>query len=61
MASAGAKGVKDYRRLLDDKSLDAVMVASPDHWHAQMVIDAVADCVLRVVLWRSYGFAGAGV
>jgi predicted dehydrogenase len=27
--------------LLDDKSIDAVVVATPDHWHARMVIDAV--------------------
>ncbi len=40
-ASAGAKGYDDYRRLLDDKSIDAVLVATPDHWHARMVIDAV--------------------
>lgn len=41
LASTGAKAHKDYRRLLDDKSIDAVVVATPDHWHAQMVIDAV--------------------
>ena len=40
-ASTGAKGYSDYRRVLDDKSLDVVVVATPDHWHAQMVIDAV--------------------
>ena len=40
-ASTGAKGYDDYRRLLDDKSLDAVLIATPDHWHAPMVIDAV--------------------
>ncbi|MFN7542052.1 MAG: Gfo/Idh/MocA family protein, partial [Acidobacteriota bacterium] len=41
LASTGAVGHKDYRRLLDDKSIDAVVVATPDHWHAKMVIDAV--------------------
>jgi predicted dehydrogenase len=28
----------DFRRLLDDKSLDAVVIATPDHWHATMTI-----------------------
>jgi predicted dehydrogenase len=40
-ASTGAVQYKDYRKLLEDKSLDAVIVSTPDHWHAQMVIDAV--------------------
>jgi predicted dehydrogenase len=39
-ATAGARGYDDYRRLLEDKSLDAVLVATPDHWHARMTIDA---------------------
>jgi predicted dehydrogenase len=40
-ASPGAKGYGEYRRVLDDTSLDAVVVAAPDHWHSRMMIDAV--------------------
>ena len=32
----------DYRKLLERKDVDAVLIAAPDHWHSQMVIDAVA-------------------
>jgi predicted dehydrogenase len=32
----------DYRKLLDRKGVDAVLIATPDHWHSQIVIDAVA-------------------
>lgn len=28
----------DFRRLLDDPSLDAVVIATPDHWHAWMTV-----------------------
>jgi predicted dehydrogenase len=41
-ASAGARGYVDYRRMLEDKSLDAVVIATPDHLHAQMLVDAIA-------------------
>jgi predicted dehydrogenase len=40
--AAQAKIVPDYRRLLEDKSIDAVIIGSPDHWHVAMLADAVA-------------------
>ncbi len=36
------KGLKDFRKALEDKSLDAVTIATPDHWHAPMAILALA-------------------
>ncbi len=38
----GAKtAVVDYRKLLEDKNIDAVTIATPDHWHATQCIDAM--------------------
>jgi predicted dehydrogenase len=35
-----AKFYHDYRKLLDHEGLDAVVIATPDHWHALMFVDA---------------------
>jgi predicted dehydrogenase len=38
----GGKLVKDYRRVLDNKDIDSVLIATPEHWHYQMTMDAIA-------------------
>jgi len=38
----GGKIVKDYRRVLDNKDIDYVLIASPEHWHYQMTMDAIS-------------------
>ena len=35
------KVVTDFRRVLDDKDVDAVVLSTPDHWHAPMTILAM--------------------
>lgn len=37
-----AKVYKSYQDLLADKSIDAVFIATPDHWHTRMILDAIA-------------------
>src|SRR5690242_15443134 len=31
----------DYRELLRNKSIDAVVIGTPDHWHCKIMVDAV--------------------
>jgi predicted dehydrogenase len=43
-AASGGEAIKtvsDFRRILDDKSVDAISVAAPDHWHAPMALLAM--------------------
>jgi predicted dehydrogenase len=44
LLTAGNKNVKRYRHyqdMLNSSEIDAVIIATPDHWHAKMSIDAV--------------------
>ena len=42
IAGPGAAKVSDYRRILDDRKIDAVVIGTPDHWHKAITLDAVA-------------------
>src|SRR5271170_3757719 len=37
----GSKLFDDHRRLLEMPGLDAVIVATPDHWHERIAVDAL--------------------
>lgn len=37
-----AKAYRHYKQLLDDKDIHAVLIATPEHWHHRMVLDALA-------------------
>jgi predicted dehydrogenase len=44
-AELAARGIKvktygDYRKMLEDKTIDAVVIGSPDHWHCLMMVEA---------------------
>ncbi len=41
-AGSGAKAYRNYKQLLEDPDIDAVLIASPEHWHHQMTLDAMA-------------------
>jgi len=40
LAGNSPAGIADIRTLLEDKSVDAITVATPDHWHAPMAVMA---------------------
>lgn len=41
-AAKGAKAYRNYKRLLEDKAIDVVIIATPEHWHHRMLLDAIA-------------------
>jgi predicted dehydrogenase len=39
---SAAKAYRNYKDLLADPAIDAVLIATPEHWHHRMVLDALA-------------------
>lgn len=42
IAGAGAVAWRNYKAVLDRKDIDAVVIATPEHWHHRMLLDALA-------------------
>ena len=42
VAGIKPKLYRNYKELLADRDMQAVLIATPEHWHAQMVLDALA-------------------
>ena len=40
MTEGKAKGLRDFREILADRSIDIVCISTPDHWHAYMTVEA---------------------
>jgi len=36
-----AQAFKNYKEILDNKDIDYVLIATPEHWHYQMTLDAI--------------------
>ncbi len=36
------RAVRNYQQLLEDKQIDIVIIATPEHWHHRMLLDALA-------------------
>jgi hypothetical protein len=61
-AATTATTCVDYSNVLDDRSIDAVMIATPDHWHVRIAIAALAagkDVYLENVSESCRGAFGA--
>jgi predicted dehydrogenase len=42
VAKGKAKAYRRYQELLNAKDIDIVIIVTPEHWRAQMVLDALA-------------------
>ena len=60
--ATGGQAYHDYRKLLDNKDVDAVWIATPEHWHAKMAIDSRTRSVSsRVANWSRNAPVETGV
>ena len=61
-ARTGARALKDYRDVLALPEVDAVLIATPDHWHAPITIAAAGAgkdiyCEKPMTYWKDLGDA----
>ena len=42
VSGSAPKAYRNYKALLDDKDVNVVLIATPEHWHHRMILDALA-------------------
>ncbi|MEP4078441.1 Gfo/Idh/MocA family protein [Haloferula sp.] len=60
-AGRGVKKVQDFRKVMDDPEIDAVMICTPNHWHAHMTLmaceagkDAMVEKPVCHTIWEGW-------
>ena len=53
IAGKSIRTTRYYKDLLDDKEIDAIIVAVPDHWHKQIVVDSVGRQLVKPIRDRA--------
>jgi predicted dehydrogenase len=42
LAGGKARAYRNYKAMLDDKNIQIIIIATPEHWHHRMTLDALA-------------------
>ena len=52
---------KDWRKVIDNKDVDAVIIGTPDHWHCLPTVYACHKILLPFPLWNKSRISGTNI